>query len=151
MADRRNLADSASSQKFKSLLELLRSRPFAVLIQVITSPLQYTSQSNKSSNMFRTALVQSLRCASRVSTRTFAPVSRTIVPTTFVAVTRASPSIYAPRFYSASAGLGKDEVEGRIMDILKNFDKVSIGVEVQWLRINADFIYRSRMPARSVL
>ena len=30
----------------------------------------------------------------------------------------------AIRYYSASAGLGKDEVEGRIKDLMKNFDKV---------------------------
>ena len=31
------------------------------------------------------------------------------------------PSI---RFYSAHAGLSQDEVQGRILDLLKNFDKV---------------------------
>ena len=30
----------------------------------------------------------------------------------------------AVRCYSAAASLGKDEIEGRIMDLLKNFDKV---------------------------
>ncbi|KAL5120955.1 mitochondrial acyl carrier protein [Pleosporales sp. CAS-2024a] len=36
------------------------------------------------------------------------------------------PSTYfqAVRCYAASAGLSKDEVTGRIMDLLKNFDKV---------------------------
>ncbi|KAF1810725.1 acyl carrier protein [Eremomyces bilateralis CBS 781.70] len=29
------------------------------------------------------------------------------------------------RFYSAGGALGKDEVEGRIMDLLKGFDKVT--------------------------
>ncbi len=43
----------------------------------------------------------------------------------------ARPAQFAPRFafqavrfYSAPAGLGKDEVEGRIVNLLKNFDKV---------------------------
>lgn len=30
------------------------------------------------------------------------------------------------RFYSAPAGLSKEEVEGRIINLLKNFDKVRI-------------------------
>jgi hypothetical protein len=38
-----------------------------------------------------------------------------------------NPSVYfqAVRCYAASAGLSKDEVTGRIMDLLKNFDKVN--------------------------
>lgn len=43
----------------------------------------------------------------------------------------ARPAQFAPRFayqgvrlYSAPAGLNKDEVEGRIVNLLKNFDKV---------------------------
>jgi acyl carrier protein len=38
-----------------------------------------------------------------------------------------NPSVYfqAVRCYAASAGLSKDEVTGRIMDLLKNFDKVT--------------------------
>ncbi|KAF2012052.1 acyl carrier protein [Aaosphaeria arxii CBS 175.79] len=37
-----------------------------------------------------------------------------------------APSVYfqAVRCYAASAGLAKDEVQGRILDLLKNFDKV---------------------------
>jgi hypothetical protein len=76
--------------------------------------------------MMRTALVQSLRCASRVSTRVCTPAVRSIAPSTYTAVTRSIPS-YRPaglRFYSAPSGLSRDEVEGRILDILKNFDKV---------------------------
>lgn len=39
-----------------------------------------------------------------------------------------NPSVYfqAVRCYAASAGLSKDEVTGRIMDLLKNFDKVML-------------------------
>lgn len=43
----------------------------------------------------------------------------------------ARPTQFAPRFtyqgvrlYSAPAGLNKEEVEGRIVNLLKNFDKV---------------------------
>lgn len=43
----------------------------------------------------------------------------------------ARPAQFAPRFayqgvrlYSAPAGLDKNEVEGRIVNLLKNFDKV---------------------------
>ena len=35
-------------------------------------------------------------------------------------------SIRGARFYSAPAGLSKNEVEGRIVDLLKNFDKVIV-------------------------
>ena len=42
--------------------------------------------------------------------------STTAAPSTFVS---------AVRCYSAHAGLSKDEVQGRILDLLKNFDKVS--------------------------
>jgi NADH dehydrogenase (ubiquinone) 1 alpha/beta subcomplex 1 len=42
----------------------------------------------------------------------------------------------AVRCYSASAGLSQDEVTGRIMDLLKNFDKVK-----------ALFIFQSRALA----
>ena len=41
--------------------------------------------------------------------------STTAAPSTFVS---------AVRCYSAHAGLSKDEIQGRILDLLKNFDKV---------------------------
>lgn len=83
--------------------------------------------------MLRTALFQSLRCASRLSAQAYTPISRTVGPTTYVAVTRALPrlNVLSSRLYSASAGLGREEVEGRIMDIVKNFDKVSNVVRIQ--------------------
>lgn len=37
-----------------------------------------------------------------------------------------SARFQAVRCYASSAGLAKDEVEGRIMDLLKNFDKVMV-------------------------
>jgi hypothetical protein len=38
--------------------------------------------------------------------------------------TTPSPYLQAVRCYAASAGLSQEEVTGRIMDLLKNFDKV---------------------------
>jgi NADH dehydrogenase (ubiquinone) 1 alpha/beta subcomplex 1 len=35
-----------------------------------------------------------------------------------------SARFQAVRCYAASAGLSQDEVQGRILDLLKNFDKV---------------------------
>lgn len=70
--------------------------------------------------MFRTALVKSARAAApRTISRPLAiarPVTSRFTPTIFQAV----------RCYSAAAGLGKDEVEGRIVDLMKQFDKVII-------------------------
>jgi len=78
--------------------------------------------------MFRSAVARSLRSASIARTLRKSPV--------FCQIPRAStifrPSQFAPclscqvtRSYSAPAGLTKAEVEGRIVDLLKNFDKVS--------------------------
>ena len=74
-------------------------------------------------NMMRTAV---LRCARQASIRASRPVSQSILRPTLALPSKvgrvaAIPSI---RFYSAHAGLAKDEVEGRILDLLKNFDKV---------------------------
>jgi len=73
--------------------------------------------------MFRTAL---LRSARSLSLKAQAPIARRAVPSAFLPVKIAAPSASIPstRFYSASAGLGQDEVQGRILDLLKNFDKV---------------------------
>ncbi|MCJ1446074.1 MAG: Acyl carrier protein, mitochondrial [Stictis urceolatum] len=77
--------------------------------------------------MIRTALLRSSRSASKAILRSQTPVSRTIAPSSYASVARTShaPQSWGLRFYSAPAGLAKPEVEGRIMDILKNFDKVS--------------------------
>ncbi|KAM0794458.1 putative acyl carrier protein [Usnea florida] len=73
--------------------------------------------------MIRAALSQSVRCASRSVKTTQFPPSRAIVPCFSVTSTPA-PRFSKSRYYSAPAGLSKPEVEGRIMDLLKNFDKV---------------------------
>jgi hypothetical protein len=65
--------------------------------------------------------------------------SRSIRPSAIRPVAKAAvrPVLVAPvkpvlpmgiRFYSAPASLSKEEVEGRIKDLLKGFDKVSISV-----------------------
>ncbi|PYH71463.1 acyl carrier protein [Aspergillus vadensis CBS 113365] len=75
--------------------------------------------------MFRSAVVRSLRASVPRAVKTPAPFQIRSSPV-------ARPAQFAPRFayqgvrlYSAPAGLNKDEVEGRIVNLLKNFDKVS--------------------------
>ncbi|KAL4997201.1 acyl carrier protein-like protein [Aspergillus recurvatus] len=75
--------------------------------------------------MFRSAVVRSLR----------ASVPRAVKPQAAFQIRSspaARPAQLAPRFafqavrlYSAPAGLNKEEVEGRIVNLLKNFDKVN--------------------------
>lgn len=74
--------------------------------------------------MFRSAVVRSLRASVPRAVRT--PASFQIRSSPI-----ARPAQFAPRFayqgvrlYSAPAGLNKEEVEGRIVNLLKNFDKV---------------------------
>ena len=82
----------------------------------------------RSFNMIRTALFQSARCASRVAARS-QPSTPRIVPRCLSIPSTAYPYRLpklpqGTRAYSAPAGLAKPEVEGRIMDLLKGFDKV---------------------------
>ncbi|EAL88373.1 acyl carrier protein [Aspergillus fumigatus Af293] len=74
--------------------------------------------------MFRSAVVRSLRASVPRAVRTPAAFQIRSSPV-------ARPAQFAPRFayqgvrlYSAPAGLNKEEVEGRIVNLLKNFDKV---------------------------
>lgn len=56
---------------------------------------------------------------------------RPAAPSSFVASTQFAPAAFqAARCYSAASGLQKPEVEGRIVDLLKNFDKVSSSLAV---------------------
>ena len=77
-------------------------------------------------DMFRTAIYRSagafprLAVSKTISTSLAARPSSLFRPSQF-AVSRSIPTF---RCYSAPAGLGKPEVEGRIIDLLKNFDKV---------------------------
>ena len=75
--------------------------------------------------MIRAAFLPALRCASRSTLRTQFPAPRAI-PSCFSVSSHHTPAtrFQGARCYSAPAGLEKVEVEGRIMDLLKNFDKV---------------------------
>ncbi|KAI4791196.1 acyl carrier protein [Aureobasidium sp. EXF-8845] len=77
--------------------------------------------------MFRLAVARSARCLAQAAPRVQAPLTRRVAPSSFLPSTTAAPSTFvsAVRCYSAHAGLSKDEVSGRILDLLKNFDKVS--------------------------
>ncbi|PYH99260.1 acyl carrier protein [Aspergillus ellipticus CBS 707.79] len=75
--------------------------------------------------MFRSAIVRSLRASVPRAVKTPAPFQIRSSPV-------ARPAQFAPRFayqgvrlYSAPAGINKEEVEGRIVNLLKNFDKVT--------------------------
>jgi NADH dehydrogenase (ubiquinone) 1 alpha/beta subcomplex 1 len=76
--------------------------------------------------MFRTALLRSARAAARAAPRCQPAMARPVARFAFVQPAQHTPaaSFQAARCYSASAGLSQDEVQGRIMDLLKNFDKV---------------------------
>ena len=76
--------------------------------------------------MLRQVLARSLRSVVRTAPQRHQPVLRTATPVAYTTFSRPSHVIQrlGARCYSAPAGLSKDEVEGRIMDILKNFDKV---------------------------
>ena len=79
--------------------------------------------------MYRTAAVRALRAATRAPVLRQTPMIR---QTPFLQSSKATPAfaIQSIRCYSAPAGLSKDEVQGRIMDLLKNFDKVRVSNDV---------------------
>ncbi|KFY73959.1 hypothetical protein V501_09546 [Pseudogymnoascus sp. VKM F-4519 (FW-2642)] len=73
--------------------------------------------------MFRTVLLKSARSAASQAVRRAGPITR---PASAIPTFQYAPSVFnAARCYSAAAGLAKPEVEGRIVDLLKNFDKVT--------------------------
>ncbi|KAK0937777.1 mitochondrial acyl carrier protein [Friedmanniomyces endolithicus] len=76
--------------------------------------------------MYRTALLRAARTAVQASTRVQRPAFRTALQTPFLQSRTTTPaiSVSAIRCYASASGLGKEEVAGRIMDLLKNFDKV---------------------------
>ncbi|KAM3070090.1 mitochondrial acyl carrier protein [Clarireedia jacksonii] len=77
--------------------------------------------------MFRTALLRSARCAVSKAVQRPAAIARPVIQNSFVTKSQfAAPSAFhAVRCYSAAAGLSRDEVTGRILDLLKNFDKLT--------------------------
>ncbi|KAK5114512.1 hypothetical protein LTR62_002447 [Meristemomyces frigidus] len=76
--------------------------------------------------MFRAAILRAARTASQSAVRAQRPAFQRITQTPFLQSRISTPatSISAIRCYASSSGLGQDEVTGRIMDLLKNFDKV---------------------------
>jgi hypothetical protein len=90
-----------------------------------------------SPTMLRTAAIRALRAASSPQIVRQITSARPQNLNTFLRSSQAAPSLAIPsiRFYSAPAGLSKDEVQGRIMDLLKNFDKVCLtaGCSVSFL------------------
>ncbi|KAL9610486.1 MAG: hypothetical protein Q9167_004826 [Letrouitia subvulpina] len=82
--------------------------------------------------MIRTALLQTVRCASRIASSSQLPASRSIAPAFSARPTGyyAHGLLRTSRCYSAPAGLTKQEVEGRIIDLLKGFDKVKENSQV---------------------
>lgn len=78
--------------------------------------------------MFRSVLTRSLASVPRAAVRT------PQLSSSFIRYPQSAPSLAsAVRLYSAPAGLAKPEVEGRIFDILKNFDKVRFSVLIACL------------------
>ncbi|CUS10429.1 unnamed protein product [Tuber aestivum] len=79
--------------------------------------------------MFRSAAVRACRALSTVAvtTRVSAPVllARPILGPQFVRPSAVAGVVVGVRHYSAPATLSKTEVESRIVDLLKDFDKVT--------------------------
>jgi len=77
--------------------------------------------------MICAALLRSSRGAQRALLQSPRQLARSAYPVTLSASSRFAQiqKHSSLRFYSAPAGLAKKEVEGRILDILKNFDKVT--------------------------
>jgi NADH dehydrogenase (ubiquinone) 1 alpha/beta subcomplex 1 len=72
--------------------------------------------------MFRTAV---LRVSRTVRPASFRPLAARPAAAGFIAPTKPAASYpLGIRYYSAPASLSKEEVEGRIKDLLKGFDKV---------------------------
>ncbi|QIW99629.1 hypothetical protein AMS68_005147 [Peltaster fructicola] len=76
--------------------------------------------------MFRSAVVRASRALTVAAPRVSQSVIRRATPAPFLANKTSSSitRIAAVRCYASSAGLNEEEVTGRILDLLKNFDKV---------------------------
>ena len=98
--------------------------------------------------MMRAAILRSARCACSLSITSQAPLCRALLPSPSI-VTRTLPNRqpWVTRWYSAPAGLGQEEVEGRILDLLKNFDKVSAFITLLD-RDTKTTVYRSQTPRK---
>lgn len=76
--------------------------------------------------MLRTGAVKALQAITRTQVSRQLPAFRSQLTSSYLQSSQIAPAfaISSIRCYSASAGLTKPEVQGRIMDLLKNFDKV---------------------------
>lgn len=77
-------------------------------------------------------MVAAIRTAAASLLRARAPlaVSRSqavAAPLARAALPAAAPRFASVRFYAASAGLSKSDIESRVMDVLKTFEKVNPG------------------------
>lgn len=86
----------------------------------------YCSSIPASIIMFRSAVVRSLRSSMPRVPRTPASFQLRSSPVARRSQFTPAFSYQAVRLYSAPAGLQKNEVEGRIVNLLKNFDKVRL-------------------------
>ncbi|OCK96410.1 acyl carrier protein [Cenococcum geophilum 1.58] len=77
--------------------------------------------------MIRTTLLRSARTAARSAPRWQSPIAKPVARSSLFQSKQVTPvaCFQAVRCYSAHGGMSKDEVQGRILDLLKNFDKVS--------------------------
>ena len=111
------------SQKFNHYLHPVKASsrlPAFPLFFTSIHPLQLKVK------MIRAGAVRALYAATRTQVPRQLPAFRSRISTSLLQSSRVTPSFVVPsiRYYSAPAGLSKDEVQGRIMDLLKNFDKV---------------------------
>ncbi|KAF2268448.1 acyl carrier protein [Lojkania enalia] len=74
--------------------------------------------------MFRATLPRLARQIARTVPRYQAPIARPLTRSSLLQSRRITPAFQAARCYSAHSGLSHEEVQGRIMDLLKNFDKI---------------------------
>ncbi|EXJ95614.1 NADH dehydrogenase (ubiquinone) 1 alpha/beta subcomplex 1 [Capronia coronata CBS 617.96] len=77
--------------------------------------------------MFRVGAVRALYAVTRAQVPRQLPAFRSRISSSLLQSSRVAPSLVVSgiRSYSAPGGLSKEEVQGRIMDLLKNFDKIT--------------------------
>ncbi|KAF1983524.1 acyl carrier protein-like protein [Aulographum hederae CBS 113979] len=77
--------------------------------------------------MLRTAVLNTAKAVARTSVRTPASIARPVFASNSLLRSQFTPAVasFQPiRCYSAHDGLSKDEIQGRILDLLSKFDKV---------------------------
>ena len=100
-------------------LTSVKLRPSILPIIVVTPTTPWTM-------MLRPTFLTAARCAASNLSRTTVCLQRPLYPclSAYANQPHSVPRIPSLRWYSAPAGLAKEEVQGRIIDLLKNFDKV---------------------------